>query len=87
MSERPKFKPENIREALANLEHELDQRLDEKGEGCFSSRHEVFGVVAEEIDELLGAVREGSASQVEHELMDIAVACILGIACINDWDW
>lgn len=66
------------------------QRLAEKGNGTFSSRHEILGVLQEEFTELEDAVRDGElTSEVRHEIMDIAVGAVFAIACIDahalDW--
>ena len=86
----------------------LRQRLKEKGQGSYSSRHELWGVIREEYKELerelgLGVlsatepegevarqmhlrrrdryIREGTT--VREELLDLAVACVIGVACID----
>jgi len=40
-----------------------------------------LGIVAEEYDELLEAVRSNDRKQVMKELEDIAVACVFAFAC------
>jgi len=77
------------RKAIDTVRLKLSSRLLEKGCGAFVSRHEIFGIVAEEYDELLEAVRSKSLECVHDELLDIAVACVFGMACIceNTTDW
>lgn len=60
------------------------QRLDpaDKGPGVFASNHEALGVVAEEYAELLTAIQSNDAGRVYGELLDIAVACLHGMATI-----
>jgi NTP pyrophosphatase (non-canonical NTP hydrolase) len=49
----------------------------------------VFGVVAEEYKEVLDALHKGDTQEMYSELNDLAVACILGMACIDSklMDW
>jgi len=62
----------------------LAYRLNQKGTGTFASSHEVLGVVCEEFRELEDAVqgKEGLGN-IKDELLDIAVACVFGAACID----
>jgi len=84
---------ENLRTARWLIEpiHCLrSYRLDQKGTGTLASKHEIYGVIAEEVHELLHAIESNKPlEEVQKELMDIAVACIFGAACINagtvDW--
>jgi NTP pyrophosphatase (non-canonical NTP hydrolase) len=63
--------------------------LNKKGYGSWKSRHEIMGIVTEEYDELIKAVRSESEDRVKSELYDIAVACVFAIACIEqgNLDW
>ncbi len=54
-------------------------RLKEKGYGVFVSDHEIGGVVTEEYGELVRSLSEGR-KQFSHELVDVAVACLIGLA-------
>ena len=67
----------------------MENRLAEKGDGAFASRHEILGIVTEEYAELIDAVHRGGPSEINLELLDLAVAAVLGIACIYDrsLDW
>lgn len=69
--------------ACADVTRSLHDRIREKGPGTFASRHEIYGLLAEEMDELLLAVRSQDLSDVRLELLDIAVAAIFGAACID----
>lgn len=71
-------------ETSANTEQELDRRLrsarNKYGEPACT--HESLGVIAEEYDELIDAVRRGLAGAVHWEALDLAAACIrLADAC------
>lgn len=77
--------------ALESLKKALEETLHEKGPHSYSSKHEILGIITEEYIELVDAVRENDTSHkhTREELLDIAVACVFGIACIDQWalDW
>ena len=56
-------------------------RLHQKGWGTFSSSHEILGIITEEYHELIDAVKSNNLDKVHEELLDIAVACNIAIAC------
>jgi len=72
-----------VEASLSRLKEELFARLGEKGYGSFISEHETLGVITEEYDELIDAVRADDPAAVRKELMDIAVACVFGDASIH----
>jgi hypothetical protein len=86
---RVKVPPEKIAEAVDVFMTKLAFRLNEKGDGTFASRHEIQGSVTEEYHELVDALRENSVEEFEKELLDVAVACVFGVACIRNKtiDW
>ena len=67
----------------------IDRLQNDKGYGALVSRHEILGVVTEEYNELTEAVKSKTLKEVRDELIDIAVGCIFGVACIdaNALDW
>lgn len=70
----------------ANLEilNTLDRRLKQKGRGAFVTKHELVGILTEEYHELLEAVRNDSDIEpFAQELIDVAVGCVFGLACIR----
>jgi hypothetical protein len=92
--------------AMEHLRAELQRRLTRKGSGTFASRHELLGILEEEMLEVKLAVHNSPLSaQVRHrqdphklkykehfnqdgntlraELLDLAVACVFGVACID----
>lgn len=71
---------EKIDVAAQNILNMLEYRLNQKGRGSYIGSHETLGIIAEEYDELKDAVRSNDPQEVEKELIDIAVACIFGIA-------
>jgi NTP pyrophosphatase (non-canonical NTP hydrolase) len=44
--------------------------------GPYRSTHEALGVIAEEFDELLRAIRYNDAEAIADEAIDVAAACI-----------
>lgn len=47
--------------------------------GCYTSTHEAYGVLAEEVAELLDAIRSNRPDAVRREAIDVA-ACALKLA-------
>jgi len=75
---------------IYELRQTIKMRLEEKGYGSFASKHEILGILEEEMKEYVDAVHENvPTSYLSHELMDIAVACVFGCACIEEegLDW
>lgn len=70
-----------IREQLAAA---LDRRCVKHGDGAFHGPHEGFGVIAEEIDELLEAIRSNDRRRVHDEAMDVAVAALWLVASTTE---
>ena len=65
------------------LQKKTAERLIEKGKEIIISRHEILGVIDEERDELCRTVQKGTLTDVDDELVDIAVGCIVGLASIK----
>lgn len=78
----------------------LEMRLKQKGDGILLSSHELLGIITEEYNELIDAIHiknivgmmpeemyKYKKGEVFEELADIAVACVFGMACLNDMDW
>lgn len=84
---RPQITSGNVLRASEEILQTTSQRLLEKGAGAWLSRHEALGMIDEEYDELLEAVRDKSLGEVKKELIDIAVGCLFGIACINQGEF
>ena len=80
MNHRVDVEQEKIDVATQNVLNMLDYRLGQNGRGSYIGPHETLGMVTEEYDELKDAVRSNDPQEVEKELIDIAVACIFGIA-------
>lgn len=87
---RSRLTEKQVGQAMITLKNNLLTRLTEKGYGSFVSRHEILGIVTEEAcRELWKAVHVGTLEDVRSELLDVAVACVFGVACIDaeklDW--
>jgi len=90
MAYRREIHDEEIKAALQQLADKIDYRMHQKGKGSFSSGHEILGILMDEVQEYRDAVhlRMPDTNKVE-ELLDVAVAAVFGIACIQaggtDW--
>lgn len=67
-----------IDDAINVLVSNIEQRIDKFGDSSHVSKHESFGIIAEEMHELLLAVHGNDLDNAQQECMDIAVACIWG---------
>lgn len=78
-----------IEKSNREIMKKLYKRLEQKGWGTFSSKHEILGIITEEYKELIDAVHSKDNKNIEEELMDIAVGAILGLSCLksNLLDW
>jgi NTP pyrophosphatase (non-canonical NTP hydrolase) len=67
----------------------LGHRIVEKGDKTFASRHEVLGVLTEEFQELVDAVKSNSMDSFEAELLDIMVGAFWGLCSLKNQslDW
>ncbi len=68
--------------ALDILKSEIMRRIDQKGDYSFINDHEFLGIVTEEYNELIEAVKSNNTDNVSQEGMDIAVACVFNVAGI-----
>jgi anthranilate phosphoribosyltransferase len=91
-NQRQQITPSDLDSAINLVGVDLMARCEKHGVGTFASAHEIKGVLDEEYDEYLEAMRDdthaGRAQKVK-ELSDIAVAAIFGIASIQSGgtDW
>ncbi len=79
-----------VQDAWEKFEHFYKDVRRKKGLGSFSSKHEIYGALAEEVYEVLQAIHvNASGETIGNELMDIAVVCLFGVASIDsdkvDW--
>ena len=80
---RPEITEEQIALVVAAFEQELRRQLGRKGPRAFVSTHEVAGVVTEEYHEMLAALHGNDLGHFRSELLDIAVGCVFGVACLD----
>lgn len=82
--ERPQVSDKILLEAVEALTVNLGRKIEKHGRGAYVGHHETLGIVAEEYHELLDAVRQNDPVDVANELMDIAVACLFGVASMME---
>lgn len=87
--EREQLTRSELMSAKGAVTRKLAARMHEKGFGTLASMHEILGIVTEEYAELVEAVHDKMHTSVEAELVDIAVACLVGLASIRSGkvDW
>ena len=89
MSERKKITQEDVNRGVEVVLAAMDRQFESKGTGALKSRHEIFGTVAEEVNELTLALNADPIEPFHDELVDTAVAALFGVICINadalDW--
>jgi hypothetical protein len=73
--------------ALTAVREHVKVVLQKHGKGTFASRAEALGVIQLELREYEGKVQARDREGQQHELKDIAVACIFALACENTFDW
>ena len=86
---RTQITDKEIESTMKMIREALTKRLMQHGRGTFASTHEIYGIVAEEFDELRDALRSNSEQEFVNELIDVAVGAIFGAACIysHKTDW
>lgn len=86
---REEIKRTHIENAVRITQSKLKARLLEKGNLTLSNTHEIFGILGEEMDELSEALHQNDLDAFYEELLDVAVACVFGMACIKQGalDW
>lgn len=87
--DRAQLTDEQVMDAIAKTIEKLKFRLQQKGYGTFSSKHEILGVITEEYKEFVDAVHGKNYDEMKGEIMDLAVGCIFGLACLEEEtiDW
>ena len=86
---RPQLTDGQINFTIEKIRVKLNSRLRQKGYGTFSSVHEILGMATEEYNELVNAIHNKDYENIEDELLDLAVGCAFGYACLDartiDW--
>jgi len=86
MIKRPQIKKDAEDEILYRVQRWLEMRLRQKGRRQLASRHELLGILDEEMAELREAVHSGTRAAIDSECLDVAVAAIMGLLS-PDWGW
>ena len=69
-----------IEDAFEKIILKFQDKLKEKGRMSLCSTHECLGLINEEHNELIEAVRSNSLEEFEEEVADIGVCVILALA-------
>lgn len=77
---RDKLDLEYLNHCIKKVTDKIYARIKETGDGTYAGPHETYGIIAEEFDELRDAMRANDANGFRDELIDLAVACIVGLA-------
>ena len=80
--ERPQTTLLELQDAISFLIPAAKKRLDKHGHGIAISPHEVYGILAEEMDELVDELRANNRVEFYDELVDIAIAAIFGMVSL-----
>lgn len=86
---RPKITAREIDSAIKEMQAWMFKRLNEKGNGSFSSIHEIRGMIDEEFNELREAMHNKDQDAIAHELKDVIVGALFALACLRSGklDW
>lgn len=83
---RPQVDDGHIADGLKDIYSKLLSRLNQKGHGAYASRHEILGILEEEMKEVKDEIQnDGAAGNAAfgRECLDIAVAGLFGYICIR----
>jgi NTP pyrophosphatase (non-canonical NTP hydrolase) len=78
--QRPQVSDEAILKCIELVIQGMGKKIEKHGRGAWMSRHETYGILAEEVDEVLEELRGNDNHKFAEELVDIAVVAIFGIA-------
>ena len=70
-------------QALHDLADQTIKRIQKHGDRPWTSHHQIYGVLAEEMAEVLDEVRSNDLKRMRAELLDVAVAAIWGVHSID----
>jgi NTP pyrophosphatase (non-canonical NTP hydrolase) len=85
---RPEVSKEHILAGLEDITAKLTKRLVQKGYGSYASRHEILGILLEEMDEVVEAIRsdhEQGYVEFKKELLDVAIGALFGYICMGNY--
>ena len=72
-----------LEEVYDRIKQKTASKLEKKGDSAYVGTHETYGIIAEEFYELLKAMHENNTVNFDEELLDIAVACVIGMASLR----
>lgn len=82
--ERPELTNELLLKAIEETTVAVGRMVDKHGLGAYISNHEALGIITEEYQELVDAVRSNDPVDIANEILDIAAACVKSIASMLD---
>lgn len=81
---RPPVTTSQIDQALERVKERALANMAKHGAGAYASRHEAYGVLAEEMLELLVAIQNTHYPHYIEELLDIAAAAVFAVASFEE---
>lgn len=81
---REKISGRTLLQAEKEIHDHVIKVLERHGWGSFASRHEVYGVLMEEVREFERTIEKGNLEEISYELKDIAQVCVFALACIRE---
>ena len=75
---------ERVRDVLLSLDRHIKTRIERHGDDAYAGPHEALGHATEEYHELIEAVHDNDRAAVKAELIDLAVACVIGVASLYE---
>jgi len=70
---------EDLALIVTTISKKLEKKINSRGFGIYCSVHEIYGIIAEEVHELMEATHKNNYKEFDDELIDIAVACLWGL--------
>lgn len=92
LGNRKKIDERLVNGTMDQLQRRISEKLKQRGDHSFASRHEILGLITEEYHELVDAIKLDTTAYrrfIRNELFDIAITCVWGILSIDtesvDW--
>ena len=73
---------EKFLDIYSNIGQLVEKRLIKHGKGGLSSTHEIYGILCEEMKELMETLHKNDLIKFEEELYDVLLCCFFGLASI-----
>jgi hypothetical protein len=80
---RPAITGAELDDIIREVQRMLYKRIEQHGDGAFSSSHEILGILNEEMHEYLLEVCANDREGQVRELIDVAVGAIFGAASVK----